>query len=39
VLTFEWLIGLLLRAVMLSAIARRRTGVPYPTPLAIGGDA
>jgi CPA1 family monovalent cation:H+ antiporter len=37
-ITFEWLIGLLLGAVLLSAIARR-TGVPYPTFLAIGGVA
>lgn len=36
--TFEWLIGLLLGAVLLSAFARR-TGVPYPTLLAIGGVA
>jgi CPA1 family monovalent cation:H+ antiporter len=34
--TFEWLIGLLLGAVLLSALARR-TKVPYPTFLAIGG--
>ena len=35
-LTFEWIIGLLLGAVLLSALARR-IGVPYPTFLAIGG--
>jgi NhaP-type Na+/H+ or K+/H+ antiporter len=34
--TFEWLIGLLLGAVLLSALARR-IKVPYPTFLAIGG--
>jgi Na+/H+ antiporter len=34
--TFEWIIGLLLGAVVLSAAARR-AGVPYPTFLAIGG--
>src|SRR5437016_4329970 len=34
--TFEWLIGLLLGAVLLSALARR-VKVPYPTFLAIGG--
>src|SRR5207253_4331789 len=34
--TFEWLIGLLLGAVLLSALARRLQ-VPYPTFLAIGG--
>jgi monovalent cation/hydrogen antiporter len=34
--TFEWLIGLLLGAVVLSALARR-IKVPYPTFLAIGG--
>ena len=34
--TFEWLIGLLLGAVALSALARR-IKVPYPTFLAIGG--
>jgi len=34
--TFEWLIGLLLAAVVLSALARR-VQVPYPTFLAIGG--
>jgi Na+/H+ antiporter len=34
--TFEWLIGLLLAAVVLSALARR-IKVPYPTFLAIGG--
>jgi Na+/H+ antiporter len=36
VLTFEWIIGLLLAAVVLSALARR-IKVPYPTFLAIGG--
>ena len=34
--TFEWLIGLLLSAVLLSALARR-IKVPYPTFLAIVG--
>ena len=34
--TFEWIIGLLLAAVVLSALARR-LAVPYPTFLAIGG--
>src|SRR5258708_3319676 len=34
--TFEWLIGLLLGAVLLSALARR-IKVPYPTFLAFGG--
>ncbi len=33
---FEWLIGLLLGALLLSAVARR-LGVPYPTFLALGG--
>jgi CPA1 family monovalent cation:H+ antiporter len=35
-ITFEWIIGLLLGAVLLSALARR-TKVPYPTFLALGG--
>jgi CPA1 family monovalent cation:H+ antiporter len=35
-LTFEWIIGLLLAAVALSALARR-VKVPYPAFLAIGG--
>ncbi len=35
-LTFEWIIGLLLGAVGLSALARR-IKVPYPTFLAVGG--
>jgi Na+/H+ antiporter len=35
---FEWLIGLLLGAMLLSALARR-LGVPYPTFLALGGIA
>ncbi|MBR0797706.1 sodium:proton antiporter [Bradyrhizobium jicamae] len=35
-LTFEWIIALLLAAVALSAMARR-IKVPYPTFLAIGG--
>lgn len=35
-ITFEWLIGLLLAAVVLSALARQ-VKVPYPTFLAIGG--
>ena len=34
--TFEWIIGLLLAAVALSALAQR-LGVPYPTFLAVGG--
>jgi Na+/H+ antiporter len=34
--TFEWLIGLLLAAVLLAALARR-IKVPYPVFLAIGG--
>jgi CPA1 family monovalent cation:H+ antiporter len=34
--TFEWIIGLLLGAVLLSALARR-IRVPYPTFLALGG--
>jgi CPA1 family monovalent cation:H+ antiporter len=34
--TFEWIIGLLLGAVALSALARR-IKVPYPTFLAVGG--
>jgi CPA1 family monovalent cation:H+ antiporter len=34
--TFEWIIGLLLAAVVLAALARR-LGAPYPTFLAIGG--
>jgi monovalent cation/hydrogen antiporter len=34
--TFEWIIGLLLAAVVLSALARR-IKVPYPTLLAVGG--
>jgi monovalent cation/hydrogen antiporter len=34
--TFEWLIGLLLGAVLLSALARR-IKVPYPIFLAVGG--
>jgi monovalent cation/hydrogen antiporter len=33
---FQWIIGLLLGAVLLSALARR-LGVPYPTFLAAGG--
>jgi monovalent cation/hydrogen antiporter len=35
-ITFEWIIGLLLGAVLLSAAARRAK-VPYPTFLAVGG--
>jgi monovalent cation/hydrogen antiporter len=35
-ITFEWIIGLLLGAVVLSALARR-IKVPYSTFLAIGG--
>jgi monovalent cation/hydrogen antiporter len=34
--TFEWIIGLLLASVVLSAFARR-LGIPYPTFLAVGG--
>lgn len=34
--TFEWIIGLLLAAVLLASLARRM-GAPYPTFLAIGG--
>jgi monovalent cation/hydrogen antiporter len=34
--TFEWIIGLLLGALLLAAIARR-LNVPYPTFLALGG--
>jgi CPA1 family monovalent cation:H+ antiporter len=37
-ITFEWIIGLLLGAVLLSALARRAK-VPYPTFLALGGMA
>ncbi|HMM92856.1 cation:proton antiporter [Bradyrhizobium sp.] len=37
-LAFEWIIGLLLGAVLLSALARR-LNVPYPTFLALGGVA
>src|ERR1044072_8336196 len=37
-ITFEWFIGLLLGAVLLSALARRAK-VPYPTFLALGGVA
>jgi CPA1 family monovalent cation:H+ antiporter len=33
---FEWFIGLMLGAMLLSALARR-IGVPYPTFLALGG--
>jgi monovalent cation/hydrogen antiporter len=36
VVTFEWIIGLLLGAVGLSALARR-VNVPYPILLAVGG--
>ena len=35
-ISFEWIIGLLVGAVLLSAFARR-IGVPYPTFLALGG--
>ena len=35
-IAFEWIIGLLLAAVVLSALARR-IKVPYPTLLAVGG--
>ena len=35
-ITFEWIIGLLLAAVALSALAQR-LGIPYPTFLAVGG--
>lgn len=37
-LAFEWIVGLLLGAVLLSALARRLK-VPYPTFLALGGMA
>lgn len=37
-LAFEWIIGLLLGAMVLSALARRLS-VPYPTFLALGGMA
>jgi Na+/H+ antiporter len=36
--TFEWIIGLMLGALVLSALARRLK-VPYPTFLALGGAA
>lgn len=36
-LSFEWIIGLLVCAVALSALARR-LGIPYPTFLALGGS-
>ena len=36
--TFEWIIGLLLGALVLGALARRLK-VPYPTFLALGGAA
>jgi len=35
-LIFEWILGVLLGAVLLSALARR-IGVPYPALLALGG--
>jgi monovalent cation/hydrogen antiporter len=35
---FEWMVGLLIGAMLLSALARR-VGVPYPTFLALGGIA
>jgi monovalent cation/hydrogen antiporter len=35
-LIFEWILGILLGAVLLSALARR-IGVPYPALLALGG--
>ncbi|MBI3701985.1 MAG: sodium:proton antiporter [Afipia sp.] len=34
--TFEWIIGLLLGAMLLSALARK-LNIPYPTFLAVGG--
>ncbi|MEW6640690.1 MAG: sodium:proton antiporter [Pseudomonadota bacterium] len=34
--TFDWIIALLIGAVTLAALARR-TGIPYPTFLAVGG--
>ena len=37
-LTFEWIIALLLGAAALAALARR-VGAPYPTFLALGGVA
>jgi len=36
VIVFEWIIGILLVAVLLSALAQR-VGVPYPVLLALGG--
>jgi Na+/H+ antiporter len=36
VASFEWIIGLLFGAALLTALARR-TGAPYPTFLALGG--
>jgi len=36
--TFEWIIALLLGAALLAALARR-VGAPYPTFLALGGAA
>jgi len=36
VIVFEWIIGILLVAVLLSQLARR-LGVPYPALLALGG--
>ncbi|MEH2512097.1 Na+/H+ antiporter [Nitrobacteraceae bacterium AZCC 1564] len=35
---FEWMVGLLIGAMLLSALARR-LGIPYPTFLALGGIA
>ena len=37
-LIFEWILALLLGAVLLSALARR-IGAPYPALLALGGAA
>lgn len=34
--TFEWIIALMLGAALLAALARR-LGAPYPTFLAVGG--
>ena len=35
---FEWVVGLMFAAAILSLIARR-FGVPYPSLLAVGGAA
>ena len=36
--TFEWIVGLMFGAAMLSVLARR-IGIPYPSLLAVGGAA